>query len=128
MRHYFDALGPELLELVEIPGWEPPNIPIPTGQGKVYKWLFPICDRIARASKPELALENAPPELIDRVEYVRQHFKRVADTLKLVRYKRLKDPARKAEYLVIALTHLDLSPSYALQQFSIRVTRTECRP
>jgi hypothetical protein len=78
---------------------------------------LPICDQIARASRPELALENAPPELSDRVEYVRQHFERVADTVKLVRYKRLKNPARKAEYLLIALAHLDLSPSYALQQF-----------
>ena len=56
------------------------------------------------------------------MEYVLQHFRRVADTVKLVRYQRLKDPARKAEYLVIALSHLELSPSYVLQQFSSPTT------
>lgn len=114
---HFSAIEPELAELIEIPGWEPPKIPLPTEQAALYRWLFPICDRIARASKPELAFANTPPELGDRVEYVKQHFERVTDTVKLVRYKRLKDPVRKAEYLVIALAHLDLSPSYALQQF-----------
>lgn len=115
VRH-FSAIEPELSELVEIPGWEPPTIPIPTDFGELYEWLRPICELIAGASKPELALENAPRDLSDRVEYVRQHFRRVEDTLKLARYKRLKDPARKAEYLVIALSHLEFSPSYALQQ------------
>jgi uncharacterized C2H2 Zn-finger protein len=119
LRH-FGAVEPELAELVEIPGWEPPKIPIPTDQGELYRWLLPICERIAEASQPELALRSAPRELSDRVEYVRQHFKRVTGTVKLVRYKRLKDPARKAEYLVIALTNLDLSPSYALQKFGPR--------
>ena len=86
--HHFGAVEPELAELVEIPGWEPPKIPIPTDQGELYEWLLPICERIAGASQPELALQSAPRDLSDRVEYVRQHFKRVTDTVKLVRYQR----------------------------------------
>jgi len=117
-----NTIQAELGELVEIPGWEPPKIPVPTDVGELYKWLLPICERIATASEPELALRSAPRELSDRVDYVRQHFTRVTGTVKLVRYNRLKDPARKAEYLVIALTNLDLSPSYALQKFGPPVT------
>jgi hypothetical protein len=117
-----NTIQAELGELVEIPDWEPPTVPVPMDQGELYRWLLPICDRIAGASEPELALRSAPRELSDRVEYVKQHFERVTGTLKLKRYKRLKDPARKAGYLVIALTNLDLSPSYALQQFSSPAT------
>lgn len=40
----------------------------------------------------------------------------------VLHYQRLKDPARKAEYLAIALTNLSLSPSYALQKFGPSVT------
>jgi len=120
MRQFY-TIQPELGELVEIPGWEPPKIPIPTDQEELRRWLLPICERIAEASQPELALRSAPRELSDRVKYVRQHFTRVTGTVKLVRYQRLKDPARKAEYLVIALTNLDLSPSYALQKFGPQV-------
>jgi predicted Zn finger-like uncharacterized protein len=118
MGQFMDAIEPELAMLEEIPGWKPREIPVPTDQEELHKWLLPICELIAQANKPEHALDKAPPELTDRVDYVRQHFDRVAGTLKLVRYKRLKDPARKAEYLVIALAHLGLSPSYALQRFS----------
>ncbi len=118
MSQFTGAIEPELAELGEIPGWKPREIPVPTDQRELYKWLLPVCELIAKAKSPEYALSNAPPELMDRVEYVKQHFDRVAGTFKLARYKRLKDAARKAEYLVIALAHLELSPSYALQQFS----------
>ncbi len=118
LSYVADALEPELAELGEIPGWKPQEFPVPTGQEELYKWLLPICELIAGANKPEYALDNAPQELGDRVEYVRRHFDRVGGTLSLARYKRLKDPARKANYLMIALAHLELSPSYALQRFS----------
>jgi hypothetical protein len=106
-----------LSRLVDIPDWQPPQKSIPTDRGALYEWLRPLCLRIVEGKTPDAAFKEPPVEMHDQVEYVKAHFARVKNTLKLVRYKRLRDRAAKANYLVIALAHLECSPSYALQQF-----------
>jgi hypothetical protein len=102
----------------QIPHWRSPleGLKIPGDPEERCRWLYQFCLRIAAAPCPEAAWKSLPGELRDSALYVEGHFELLKRATGVARYRRLKSPESKAEFLSKALALPGHRPSYAEQK------------